>query len=463
MQRSLWCLLVAVTVTLQPRLSLAQEDFDLLLFIPALVKSLNSGSSGPASTSTLNPGSSSSAVNLCQGLRLNDFRNRPMQNLSRPSPGSAYIDPSFGTRVVRISDATRVNSNIVKTMYSTVQAWNADETRMILYHVGDGHHLYDGRSYEYISRLNISPADLEQVYWDTGNPDVLRYINRASGVRVQTAGGQVTLRGDELMQYNVRTRRYRVVRQLDALCPQGNLTAGNDSQGLDLQSNVWGLRCANQALSHIRSTNTTHVMNGSAEYMAPQAFPGGRFHYHRGAILNSRLELVRRLDLGNPAEHANLGRTHDGRDAYFAVAFNANNQNRCGNGVGSLVMHHADDASCRVLIGPANGYPYTLSGTHVNAMSYRNPGWVVISSIGYTTQGDSLLEQELVLANTDPRSPQVCRVAHHRATGRLGSIGYFAEPHPVLSPTGTRVLFSSDWSNSGQVDVYVVETPAYQR
>ena len=72
-----------------------------------------------------------------------------------------------------------------------------------------------------------------------------------------------------------------------------------------------------------------------------------------------------------------------------------------------------------------------------------------------------MLEQELYLANTDEDNRTVCRIAHHRATGRRGSIGYFAEPHPIISPSGTRVLFNSDWNDSGQVDAYVLELPSF--
>ncbi len=35
--------------------------------------------------------------------------------------------------------------------------------------------------------------------------------------------------------------------------------------------------------------------------------------------------------------------------------------------------------------------------------------------------------------------------------------GYFGEPHPVISPSGTLVIFSSDWYDSGSVDTYVID------
>ena len=203
-------------------------------------------------------------------------------------------------------------------------------------------------------------------------------------------------------------------------------------------------------------------LSSEQKLYAPMPFPSGQRSYHYDTVRAQNLATQRVFNLGRPDEHASLGRLHNGNDAYFATAFNATTDGSCGDGVGSLVVNDASSSDCRVLVGPNNGYPYTLSGTHISALANLNPGWAAVSSIGYGVEGDSLLEQELYLANTDPNDLQVCRIAHHRSTGGRGSIGYFAEPHPVLSPSGTRVLFNSDWNNSGRVDVYVVELPSYQ-
>lgn len=386
-----------------------------------------------------------------------------MQPRAKPGPGRTYTDSVFGSKVTRITNANAISSGIIKTLYNTIQAWNADESRLILWHRGDGHHLYHGTNYAHIGRLPIVPADLEQVFWSSTNSNILFYVNSSSSTQVSTAGGNIRLTGDELMEYNVTTRRHRVIKRLNSICPSGQITAGSDVQMIASSDDVFGLRCGDAAFTYTVSSDRVTRLSGGADGRAPQPFPSGRLSYHRGRILNSAMQRARSLDLGNVSEHSSLGQLHDGSDAYFATAFDANAQNRCGNGIGALVVHKAQDASCRVLVGPSNGYPYTPSGTHPSALSRKNPGWAAVSSIGYSVQGDSVLEQELYLANTDPADPMVCRIAHHRATGRKGSIGYFAEPHPVLSPTGTRVLFSSDWNNSGRVDVYVVETPAYTR
>lgn len=443
-------LAAVISLSISFAFAAAPDDDDLLLIIPSIVASKN-------------PEQNVSG-DLCKGFVVNDKSDRPMPPLSKPAPLGTYTDPVFGSKITRISNSDGVNSGIVKTLYSTIQAWNADESRMLLWHRQDGHYLYDGNNYSLLERLEIVPADIEQVFWSTTNPNLLYYPNEAVGRTVKTINNSYRLKGNELMEYNITTRNYRVLKDFNTSCPgSSGITAGNDVQMIAYNNDVIGLRCGEKGFVHQISSNTTTELSGSAGVESPQPFPSGKRSYHQGRVLNQSLKTERELDLGKVDEHASLGRLHNGNDAYFAVAFGGNKRNSCGDGVGSLVAHDASNGSCQVLIGQSNGYPYTLSGTHISAVAHKKPGWAVISSVGYGLEGDTLLEQELYLANTDPTDLKVCRIAHHRSSGRLGSIGYFAEPHPVISPSGTRLLFNSDWNNSGKVDVYVVELPEFRR
>ena len=109
----------------------AQED-DVLDFLPAILASQSN-----------NP----SAANLCDGFRVNDKTNRPMGALGKPLPLESYTDPKFGSSITRITNSNALSSSVARTMYSTIQAWNADESKLILWHRGDGHYLYNGKTY----------------------------------------------------------------------------------------------------------------------------------------------------------------------------------------------------------------------------------------------------------------------------------------------------------------------------
>jgi Tol biopolymer transport system component len=84
-----------------------------------------------------------------------------------------------------------------------------------------------------------------------------------------------------------------------------------------------------------------------------------------------------------------------------------------------------------------------------------------VSIVG-ALSGKTTLNQELLLANANTGG-KVCRVAHHRSWGSAGPRGYWAEPHPVISPSGSRILFGSDWGGGTSVDAYVVELPSFVR
>ncbi len=117
-----------------------------------------------------------STQDLCSGL-IQDKLPHPMSALAKPALGGAVTDPEFCTTIRRITAVPVSGSNpAIKPMYSTISAWNTDESLLILYHVGVGHELYDGRSYQFIRRLDIQPADLEQVYWHTTQSDILFYV-----------------------------------------------------------------------------------------------------------------------------------------------------------------------------------------------------------------------------------------------------------------------------------------------
>jgi hypothetical protein len=83
-----------------------------------------------------------------------------------------------------------------------------------------------------------------------------------------------------------------------------------------------------------------------------------------------------------------------------------------------------------------------------------------VSSLVSVT-GNGLLDLEILVANTvDGR---VCRAGRHRSWGKANTRlvePYWAEPHAVPSPSGTRILYASDWGNGPTVDAYVLELPS---
>jgi len=392
---------------------------------------------------------------LCHGL-VTDLQERTIEPIPQPGLKESYIDPSFGTKITRITQSQPKQP--IKTMYSTIQAWNSNESFFILYEVGRGHRLYNGNNYDFVGYLDIASTDIEGVYWHHSDPNLVLYIDNTQ---------------QKLVQYNVLTRAKTERVDLNSVCAS-NIKSGSDIQMISWDSNNIGFRCngrggkfAGYINVNQKSVTTLSSNNGKIpDYIAPMPSASGQYFYLDGEIYDRNLQFMRRLDLPNGLEHANLGQNHLGEDAYFTAMFDPG-QN-CA--IGSVVMHNLSTGSCQVLAGPSTGLPYPPPDTHISAQASQNLGWLAVSTIG---EGDELPRRgtrtpvrttvgEIYLVGTDASKNTFCRVAHHRTFGKSGQNGYWAEPHPAISPSGTRILFGSDFHNSGTTDTYVIELPSYR-
>ncbi|WP_397362957.1 T9SS type A sorting domain-containing protein [Olleya sp. R77988] len=379
---------------------------------------------------------------LSQGYIANDLVQHPMQALSKPAYLGTVTNPSFpNTTITRISNATA--GNFIVPMYNTIQAWNADESLMIVYG-GGNHQLLNGQDYTFIRNLtDINPDDLEAVFWSFTDPDVLFYMDNNN---------------DNLYSYNVQTQVNTAIVNLRTVsgCASGNgMSGGNDIQMMSWDSDVFSFRCGNTSAFYYRiSTATLTQFNiANLNYTAPMPFPSGNLFFHNGNVYDTNGDFVRALNV-NGTEHACLGKLSNGDDAYFAISFE---QGPSGGCQGTLVAHNATTGNC-FSVTPVSDYAYPKSGTHMSALAHNNTegGWVAVSSLGFQQDGVQILDQELFIAKVNEFDADVYRVAHHRSDE--DDIDYWGEPHVTISPSGTRLLFGSDWSGAEDgvsVDSYI--------
>jgi len=366
---------------------------------------------------------------LCGGL-VTDTAAHPMTAVTQPSVGQAYTDPQFGTTIRRLT-AIGGTGKLVP-MYSPVQAWNADETYMILYQVEHGHRLYDGHTYQFIRDLDIHPPDVEQVYWSTSDPDILYWIAT-----------------NQVMVYRVSTDKNTLLNTIPSC--SGQVTADSHAW-ISWDSTYLGLLCEPTSKAFMYNLKTNTVLGSATGDSAPYIGADGQLAYWDGVVVDQSMTTVRTLDLATSVEHASLGMLANGHDTYNRVAFDPGPH---GSGVGSLVTYDLTDGSSRVIVGPDTGYPYPPTETHLSAQIYKRPGWVFVSIIG-DFSGATVLSQEIILADTNPGG-KVCRIAHHHSHGD----DYWGEPHVSGSPSGTRAIFGSDWGGQASIDTYVIELPTY--
>lgn len=420
-------------------------------------------------------------TNLCTGF-IGDNRRYQVPRIEKPPFLEYYRDPTFGAKVIRISDG--VEGEVNKPVYSTMQAWNADESLLMLYRTGvegGGHYLHDGVTYERLRPLDIDPSDLEDVFWSYKDPASFYYISRAK----RNSG--------HFMRSNALTGDEESIVDLGTVCGKGGRPiAGYDVQMHSHDDDVFGFRCLNENNESRSLAFTYRISDGHVDHLktgdgtgyngriAPLVAPSGeRFLLTPEELSQDLSETTFTLDLAKN-EHSSIGLNSAGQDAFYITTF-APSPGGCDDemwrGVSALVEFNLEDDTCRTILSQRDGWPPTLSGTHVSATSYKRPGWIAMSSIGYKDlhylHMDVMEEKnapaffsEIYLVNTDSEDPAVCRLAQHRSSGKSARNGgyapYFGEPHASLSPSATRIIFGSDWYDSGTVDAFVIELPAYQ-
>ncbi len=451
----------------------------------------------------------------------------PYSVLAKPSKLVPFLDPDFKTKMVRLTDAsTDWHSQVAVPAYPTTQAWNCDESLLILYvtspltanGISGSWALMDGNHYNFIQFLPINPADVEQFYWSTTEPSAIYYLNNAqiNGVQVNqlvkvavtptahNAAGAITqvsvgspqVLHDFANDFKSGGALYNAVRGVGTITEVSGgedpfaMSETNDLIGLGAYLNRNGPSGGKEyaSFSYRISTNTIGATK-TVEGAVPQATPSGSntYFYNSTTSVSVMDPVSNAVKLTLPfdgTQHSDMLRNSVGDDVVAGVQFDVPS----GGQTGTLVWTNlSKGGSINVVIGPSKGDPYPPGGTLVSGRAYKVPGWVAVGITGCpsgstgdcqgpqpTVSGSprTYLDQEILISNID--SGAVYRVAHHRTTGNYGNAtnsNYWAQPNVTISPSGTRILFASDWGSANPsapvingnavVDTYVVELPGY--
>ena len=374
-------------------------------------------------------------------------------------------DPTFGTKLMRITDVISVsNSGAVVPMYSKTQPWNADGLLLLTYKQGGIHQLRDGRTYEFIRNLGwehekntYPPADIESLWWHPTDPDILIYP--CTDKRTETP----------------RMIRYRVSDgTVESICtfPEykkdwgfGAMAEGNmssDARWVALR----GTRRADKVREYFvydMQEKRKHAartlpyklidwisISPLGNYVVVNAVTEGVHVYDRDMnLLNSSPE---------KGEHADLGVDMDGNEVFVSFTFKSIKER--------LYMMRLSDGHKTTLSGTIDAYDKVYwTGTHVSCRNTRLPGWAYLCTVVGKGKGKPL-HKEVYRVRLDG-SRHIERLAHHRSDNRVG--GYWAEPHLAVNQNGTRMIFASNWSEGAAVATYVldiedfVDTPMRRR
>lgn len=420
-----------------------------------------------------------SGLNVCDRLVRNTERVK-VTPVARPPYLRLFKEPGFGTNSRRITDS--IAGEVHKPAGAPAPAWNIDESILLLHRYGnEGLHdivLLDGTKYEELGSLALPDVNSEDIYWSHTDPEILYFVSD-SGV---DAG--------KLMQINVRTSERNTLKDFTPVCESvGYAVSPGQFAKPSYDNGSFGYRCAieNQqslALAYQSQSDTVQTLpvGEGTRYtaaLAPQPSPDGKHFVLGENVFTASLEpLEHTIDMADIAAPSTIAASADGRNVVFQSA-SVPSPNGCGrdlwNGIGLVIEHDIQDAQCRPVVNQTDNYPVAPLGTEMSATAYHSPAWLAMASVAYddldyfsNKRFAPVLLSEVYLVNTtDKDDTEVCRLAHHRSFGQAANNARYeaalGDPNVTISPTATRVLFASDWYDSGFVDTYVLELPTFSR
>lgn len=398
----------------------------------------------------------------------NVYRKPPLPQL--PRAGGKFIDPVFGTEIMRATDESDGPAPGLGTYYSHWPTFNADNTRLLIRkgHSGDAilktfdpvnFRLGAGREVlltEYPRGFGLS---WESSIWSHNNPEVIyTFANDLKG-------------GMRLYAYNVVGKKFTLLKDFSFLSRgrpdylhQMNMSADDDvfswshmrtgHNGDPVAYLVWR-RSTDKVLFDTPNTmdlNEVHVDKSGHWLNIPlnKPLPDG----DAMEFLNLDTGVVTKIVRGAPdykPGHGDLGTD-------CIVGFDA-----WGDGLTwrRLSAPHAVRPVFffRTAIGKNGGVTDWTHDFH-GTMLADNEDWITIATYHdppATQIGSGIYDDEILQVSLDG-SERIRRVCHTRSVydDKTETTGYWSAPKPTISRDGRFIAFTSNWENSGRYDLFIV-------
>ncbi len=367
--------------------------------------------------------------------------------LSAPAAGQAVTDPTFGVEIRRLTNRGQMGG-LATAEYPQLQAFNADETRILLSTDVDLRVMQVGT-------WQVTHTGLEGALprWSPTDPDQLLMLNQRSGspiilqeIRLM-AGGRTSSRN----LVNLSQLGFTAVDQgaWEELSNDGRLWAVvGERMGQDVVA-VLDLSTG-QLAAVIRAANVDWAaVSPSGRYVAVQYARRGTGPTDGLAIHDARSGQL----LGHASdhhEHGDLGVDEQGGDVFATMAYT----DFCMSGAvpcfSVAPLPDALEAETRL-----DHFAMTPGvGSYTSCRAVQRGGFCVHGDDLGSNPGSAPMAGELWLSRM--RDGAVLRLAHHRSS----SCDYYNTTRPSLSPRGSYAVFTSDWARpncQGEADLYLVD------
>ena len=415
----------------------------------------------------------------CSALYSNTFAlvsgldQSPIANLSKPVKGVSALDPTYGTCLTRVTDAANEEpSGFARNDYSRRQAFNADETFILIY-AQDGYwHLYDAANLSYIRKLSLGGGSVEP-QWHPTDPNLLFKLPNNGGLSIETHN----VLTDEVVTVadftNVASiNGYPGVTSIKDIWPNVARVSTKNEGSPSKDARYWGLQVENSsftasygAITYDLQTNTItgvfdfaangiggpdHIsMSPSGEYVVPSwnaekcAGPSslGTTNNPCGLMAYTR-DFSTAVGLSEIGPHSDTAIDANGNDVIVISNYQSGFVESIELGTGQITRLfniYVNDSA---------------TAMHISGKAFNKPGWVLISTYAATRTEEWWTKK--IMAVEIAANPQILNISHTYSN----EVGYWTQPQAAVNRDFTKIMFNSNWgSNSEDTDAYMIELP----
>lgn len=355
-----------------------------------------------------------------------------------PSYLEPTVDPVLDTTIVRITDPGRrllpnaaCDAAYCRHRYSSTQAWNADQSLLVITKGCADLCFLDGRTYEPLFARRVSNS--QDCKWHPTDPDTM-----------------ICVHGTGVARWTPRTNTWTSVYRPAAYSQlefgpykgnpsrDGNMIAlrARDAQG-QLVAFAYhvdtGRKFPDIPLAGLTGENLYVTISASGRYIfVSQLTADGK---EPAYVFTVDGDLVQHWPEHHRPGHGDMAIDADGSDIYVGVSKSPPDEFH-------IIKRRLEDGKITALA------PYG-NASHVSARNIGWPGWVFVSYQGSFEHTSAMrypapFYSEVIALRIDG-SGKIRRIAQTRSVMRE----YLSEMHASPSPDGTRVVWASNWGVAG--------------
>jgi hypothetical protein len=367
---------------------------------------------------------------------LADARAVPAPELRMPGYLEPTTDPGFGTPFVRVTDPGQqllpgisCRSDYCRHRYASAQAWNADQTLLVIAHGCSGLCFLDGQTYKPEFRRRTS----DECEWHPANPELMICVGSSdvyawavrsdikttiyaprdyTSLRFGPSKGNLSLDGNRLV--------IRATRSAGALV----------AFAYDIKN---AMKFPDIELANLAGRNSYCSIAPSGRYIfCNQAMPDGTNTAH---VFTADGAQVQHWPENHRPGHGDMTIDSDGSDVYVGVSKSDPDKQH-------VIKRRLEDGAVTIL-APAG------DAQHVSVRNTKRPGWAFVTFSGAPAKAAHRpawlpFVREIVALRIDG-SGEIRRISHTRS----GKHDYRSEAHASPSPDGSQVIWSSNWGQGG--------------